>query len=191
MESPLLATLMAFCTRRKNHEAMDAASPQMYWALRHDPAAQLKRCFFEYSKYNKPIYPLGAMFGANFTLNDQTTWWEPSVDEIVEFMTHCEANHVRRVYFWSMDYVLKKRRFDWLAAANWVTVPPIPPDPEPEPDDVKPLGVFKVSSDFRNVRDKPMGTIIGKAMRGSELPYVVKDGEWTFVNGWVWKASNE
>lgn len=179
-----------------NHETIDGASPQVYWALRHNPDEQLLQTFTEYAKWKKPVFPLGSMFGATFTVKDNNgedirVYWEATPDEIHTFVRWCRIHNVPRMYFWSMDYVLSKKRFDFLAAANWEEPPVIPPDPEPEPDEINPVGSFTVKSGFRNLRNKPMGDVIGKAINGSVLPFTEKLDEWYLVNAWVWKSDNE
>lgn len=177
-------------TAAMNHETTNGASPQVYWALKHNPAEQLSQCFDEYKQYGKPLYPLGAMFGATFKYRGGEAYWEPTTDDLHEFMAWCEIHHVPRVYFWSIDWLVKKGRYQWLEAVNSVEPPPIPPDPTPEDD-----GEFIVSSAYRNLRvvPAPQAAIVGTALRGTPLQYTEAAGEWRKVTltAWAWKAPDE
>lgn len=115
------------------HQNNDGANPQVYWALRHDPVAQLERTFDEYEQWGKPIFPVGALFGASFKVGEETVWWEPTQQDIEKFRIWCETKNLSKIYYWSMDWVLAKEKWDWLKAATGVDVdkPPDPPEPQP------------------------------------------------------------
>lgn len=116
-----------------NHAAMDGASPQVYWALSHNPVEQLEACLLEYSAWGKPVRPVGSTFGASFKVNDKWLYWEASVAEVEAFRIACEKLKLRP-YYWSLDWILSKKRFDLLEAATGVNVavPPVEPPVEPE-----------------------------------------------------------
>lgn len=172
-----------------NHAAMDWAVPQVYWALRHDPAVQLQQSYNEYQRWGKPFVPAGAAFGATFG----GVWWEPTLADFAEYKEWCGLHGVHTSYWWSLDWIVSRQKWDWLRAITGAVDPPAPPPP-PEPGDtIVPIGSFTVKSTYRNLRAGPNtdAAVIGNAKLGSVLPYVEEDGEWKKVEAWVWKAANE
>lgn len=111
-----------------NHEATDGASPQVYWALSHNPVEQLEACLLEYSAWGKPVYPVGPTFGASFKLGGDWVYWEPTVEELVAFRKAAHATGINRMYYYSLDWALAKNRFDWIEAATGInTGSPVDP----------------------------------------------------------------
>ncbi len=111
-----------------NAESVDGTAPQVYWALSRNPVEQLAQSTKEYKALtDKSIVPLGATFGEYFMVNGVKTWWEPTVDELKSFVA------VAKLYpaygFYSLDYILKRKRMDWFEAVTQ-TVPAPPPPPE-------------------------------------------------------------
>lgn len=104
-----------------NAESVDGAAPQVYWIDSHNPAEQTQRSFEEYQKLtSKPLIPIGSCF--------KNGTWEPSLGDLAEFRDWCERGF--QAYGWySLDYILKNKRWDW-----WSTItdsePPAPPPPE-------------------------------------------------------------
>lgn len=120
-----------------NHQSTDGASPQVYWALNNNPVEQLNRSLLEYSKWNKPVYPVISTFGQTFEIkqDDGSTkkvYWEPTIDEIVAIRESCNEKNLGRMYCYSLDWVLARKRFDMIEAATGYNddTPPIEPVPE-------------------------------------------------------------
>lgn len=115
-----------------NHQTTDGASPQVYWALSHDPVDQIEKCLGEYSKWGKPVYPLISTFGASFNVDGKPVYWEPSIKEIEDARAYCELLNLGRMYAWSLDWTLARKRFDMIEAATGYSddTPPVEPPPE-------------------------------------------------------------
>lgn len=118
-----------------NHPAMDGASPQVYWAGKHNPVDQLNDCLVEYSAWGKPVYPIGSTFGASFKVkqsDDSYEWvyWEATPADVSAFRQGAARANINKIYYWSLDWILSKKRFDLLQAATGINVsqpPTIPP----------------------------------------------------------------
>lgn len=121
------------------HETIDGASPQVYWALAHNPVEQLNACLDAYAGWGKPVYPMGPTFGAKFQVRDEWIYWEPSVTELVSYYQECSRLNLGRVYYFSLDWVLNHKRFDFLEAATGgqSVIPPVvePPVEPPVKDE--------------------------------------------------------
>lgn len=118
-----------------NHQSTDGASPQLYWALNNNPVEQLNQCLAEYGKWNKPIYPVISTFGASFKVGDKMVYWEPTIEEIVLVREECEKRKtISKMYCYSLDWVLARKRFDMIEAATGYNDETPPIDPVPEKD---------------------------------------------------------
>ena len=168
---------------------VDGASPQVYFAGRHNPLDQLSQTFLEYAKWGKPLYPIGPTFGETFTVAGERFWWEPSVNDLVSFRMWCQREEIPKIYYYSLDYVLSRKRFDWLEAATGVLDPPPPPEP-PEPEEIEPdYLVITTAHPALNVRAAPTvkASDLGNLIPGSIVPVVGQDGDWLHIDGWIHK----
>lgn len=137
------------------HDAVDGWSPQVYWALAHNPGEQLARCVSEYNALPGSkviyIYPVGPLFGSKF--GNPGVWWEPTLLEIMQFRQAAGAIS-SRVYWYSLDWVIGNNRQDMLAAAtgidNGITPPPTP----------NPIPTLVETSVNTNLRTSPWGTVV-------------------------------
>lgn len=105
-----------------NHEKMDSMTPQVYWIDAHNPGAQLAKSYAEYAaRTDKPYIPIGATFGVG--------GWEPSVDDLVEFVDACFTLGCPAYGFYSLDWIMLHKRADWLNAISMGggVQPPTPP----------------------------------------------------------------
>jgi hypothetical protein len=116
-----------------SHAKIDGAAPQIYWALSHDPVSQLERCILEYSKLSSKCFlPIGPTFGETFTNKDGSkVYWEPSIPDLQDFTCACRYYKFPAIGFYSLDYILKHNRLDWLAAITGSQTP-LPPPPPPK-----------------------------------------------------------
>jgi hypothetical protein len=173
-----------------SHLATDAASPQVYFAGRHNPLDQLAQTYLEYSRWNKPIFPIGPTFGESFTVAGERFWWEPTSQDITNFRLWCVREDIRRIYWYSLDYVLKKERYDWLEAATGIKDPPPPPEPPGPPDEIEPLyQVLTKARPVLNVRAAPRlgATDLGNLPYASLLPITAETEDWLKIEGWIHK----
>jgi len=140
-----------------NHPTMDGSSPQVYWALKHNPVKQLNDCLFEYKLWNKPVIPMGPTFGSNFTIEGKSYYWEPTVDDLVAFREACKIEGMERIYYYSLDWPLTHNRFDMIAAATGYD---FGEEDEPTPPPVETPKVFVVSKcKWLNVRSQPTSSV--------------------------------
>lgn len=147
-----------------NSEYCDTVTPQVYPIYSHNFGEQLKRCYYEYTSdqiidlKSRKFEPVCAAFGVG--------GWEPTTDDLKEFNATAEELGCSRVFYWSMDYIWKYQRTDWLEAIMGVSTPeppepPVPPVPEPSlelPDAV--VSVVKAPYNL-NMRNAVYGTVIG------------------------------
>jgi hypothetical protein len=173
-----------------NHEKTDGASPQNYWALAHDPEAQLEACLVEYSPWGKPVYPVGPTFGAKFKLRDEWVYWEPTIEELVEFREACKARSINRFYYYSLDWALAHNRFDWIEAATGINSGTSPEPPSPEPATY----LMITNCTWLNCRSEPTSVVdnrIATIRAGQFVENMFDDsGEWKKVSlgtirGWM------
>jgi hypothetical protein len=104
-------------------EGCDFNMPQVYWKFAHNPGEQLSRCVREFQALtpSRPIIPTGAAFKEH--------GWNPSGDEILDFIEAARKLNLPAVNFYSWDSCRARlpeiwkiaRDFDWDA-------PPSPPD---------------------------------------------------------------
>jgi hypothetical protein len=144
-------------------------APQVYWMGAHDPEYQLDKSFAEYATYgaDRPFVPIGAAYGATVG----NAWWEPSLTDLRKFVERCVARGWETYGFWSLDWVLKKGRYDWLSAIAGVDV--IPPEPP-----VTIPNVVRVKIDKANIRLGEMGADVGNLHKGAMLPVMDQTDDW-------------
>jgi hypothetical protein len=168
------------------HPNTDGASPQVYWALRHDPVAQLGRCFREYEGWTQKIYPIGPTFGATFAWQGEVVYWEPTVEDLSEFRQWCEDRGIPKIYYYRLGWLLSRGRFDWLEAACGRQAGP-PPPPPPQPEEIVPIKTVAINASVLNVRSGPGQAFddLGNLINGSTLPVVEEKGDWLRIEGWI------
>lgn len=164
-----------------NADKMIGAAPQVYWVGAHDVAVQIERSISEYKKLTgKPIIPIGSAFGAGD--------WEPTVNDLNVFVQTCKTR-VSAYGFYSLDWILKNRRFDWWEAITGVSVEPPTP---PAPGDIKQYQVMVDKLNFRNspvvnsttdVGDLKLNGLVNDGGEDSS------DGKFRKIWGWAWKES--
>ena len=93
----------------------DFCMPQVYWINAHNPADQLKRSLQMFQKITpfRPLVPTGPLF--------RQGEWEPTVEEINEFVQTSRELNMTGVNFWEWS---KARRYlpeiwNWYAAYDW------------------------------------------------------------------------
>lgn len=162
---------------------MTGNSPQVYWDGLHNPREQTLRSEQEYLTFtNKPFLPIGAAY------TDHTpgspNYWEPTPEDFQEFMLTCQEKRYQAYGFYSLDYIFRAKRYEWLEAiGGGVAAPPVPPDPG-----IKRVKVLKTS----NIRSQPTistSTDIGDAQAGKVFEKVGEEGDWVKVSGWIWKKN--
>jgi hypothetical protein len=103
----------------------DYNMPQVYWLKAHNPGDQLTRTLREFEnpriKYRPPIIPTGAAFREH--------GWEPSLDEIIEFLDTARDLKLKAANFWEWHNcreVLEPQHKIWKAIADyqWDHSPP-------------------------------------------------------------------
>lgn len=173
------------------HSATDGASPQVYFALRHDPVTQLVRTYNEYKKWHKPIHPIGPTFGATFRVGDDKFWWEPTTSDLTGFRKWCEKEKLPRIYYYSLDWLLSRKRYDWLEAATG-SGSQEPPPPE-ENGEIPTAEQVRIKANVLNIRDKPSADSedVGNLIHGSIVPVVEQEGDWLRIDGWIYKGWTE
>lgn len=130
----------------------DASAPQVYWMGAHNPAEQLQRTWEEYKPLlgESPMYPIGAMWG-QVVGND---YWEVSVKDILEFEKAVDDMGFLAHGYWSLDWVLKHNKFEWLEAISGKEEPP-PPPPDEDPEIPELPSVMVVAQAGLNCRTVP------------------------------------
>jgi hypothetical protein len=110
-------------------EKCDYNMPQVYWINAHNPGDQLVKTLQEFEgsriKYRPPIIPTGAAF--------QEHGWEPSLEEVVEFLDKARELKLKGANFWEWNAcrdVLEPQHRIWKAIAEyeWDTEPSSPGD---------------------------------------------------------------
>lgn len=168
------------------HETINGASPQVYWALSHNPTTQMQRCLAEYKEWNKPVYPLISTFGASFKSGEKWIYWEPSVKEIQNARSSVVGN---RMYCWSLDWVLNHKRYDLIEAATGVNLGDPIPEPNPESE-----YITIANCSWANGRSEPTSIvdnrviIVRAGQKGTNLK--MHNGQWDLlgfgpIKAWV------
>lgn len=142
-----------FPFRQFTHSREGGASfvaQQMYWIGAHNPAEQLEESIRQYKEtvaYPGPFVPIGAAFG------EPRYDWEPTTDDLEAFIAKAQEIGCPGWGFWSLDYIIKHNRVDWLDAIAGVDAPPEPPAPPPVP--VEPGLHLRVIVPVLNIRSGP------------------------------------
>jgi len=173
-------------THGRGEGANDFVAPQVYWQEAHNPGEQLARCLAEYEVEiggGFTYVPIGSAYG--------TDKWMPTVEDLQDFIGEARALRCPGWGFWSLDYVMKHNRTDWLDAIAGVVPTPEPP-PVPEPVPVEGMR-FRVMVDTMNVRAGPgtkykdigdlvEGQIVTAGnVAGEDVWIEVEDGKWCAV----------
>lgn len=108
-----------------SHKRMDIMTPQVYWVGAHNVDTQVRLSEEEYrAKTKKPFIPIGSAYGE--------FGWTPTVSDIRLFVDICEAREYKAFGFYSLDYIVKHKREDWLKAIDDsfdnLPTPPIEPN---------------------------------------------------------------
>lgn len=168
-----------------NHQTTDGASPQVYWALSNNPVEQLDNCLEEYAKWNKPVYPIISTFGQTFEIKQKDgtvkkIYWESKIEEIVSARVACEQKKLGRMYAWSLDWTLARKRFDMIEAATGYSddTPPVEPPPE---KDYFTIVNCKYLNGRSEVKIDP-GNILVVVKSGLQVKNLkTQNGQWQFV----------
>ena len=162
-----------------NHPKVKFIAPQMYWLGSHNPAEQLKNSKDQYRLLSdKPYWPIGCTFG----------WggWEPSEKDLAEFMNTCHAWDLSAHGWYSLDWLLRNKRYDWLSVIGGT---PAEPPPVVEKDTW--LKIFNCYA--LNFRDDPVVTAdrLGALIAGQRVRRLDQAGDWVKVkyeaDGWMHK----
>lgn len=138
------AVMMGFCSM---------ATPQVYWALAHNPVQQIEETVRQYGSLGvdvAKIMPVGSTFGANFKSGGDWIYWEPTIAEIEAFRDKCDDLPMLGIYYWSLDWVLAHNRHDMVRAATGADDVIVIPPPEHEYYEV-------TNCTWLNARDEPSG----------------------------------
>lgn len=99
-----------------NQKTIDFVAPQVYWEGAHNPGQQLRRSYDQYRKLTlKPYIPIGCTYGRGKS-------WEPTCADLAEFMATCKALGFSGYGFYSLDWLLKHHKYDWLAVIGGASV---------------------------------------------------------------------
>jgi hypothetical protein len=166
-----------------NHEKTDFTAPQVYWMGSHNPVEQLLASWREYKALtSKPFIPIGAAFGGMVS----TAFWEPTTEDIAAFAEACYLNHFQAYGFYSLDYIVKHTKLDWLKAAARYSEP-LPPPPPPGNEYIVIASALNIRTGA-GVAYKSIGTTTA----GVQVTGLGESNGWehiTFtVDGWVSKA---
>ena len=98
----------------------DLSMPQVYWAMNHNPGAQLERTLNEYQSQNyvRPVIPTGSAYRQGD--------WYASVQDQIEFMEKAHELNLPAVNFWEWGHTRKFlpdvwdaiTEYDWLPDAS-------------------------------------------------------------------------
>lgn len=161
-------------------------APQVYWLGSNDAADQLKKSYDEYKAMTElPFIPIGATFGVTLGAGSSRHWWEPSIDELIEFVEVSRELNCPAFGFWSLDWILQHNKYDWLKAISGVDVQPPGPLPEPLP---KTVTVKTDKVNIRNAATTAGNTRVGTLLKGASLPVTGEAGDWWEVKLWVSKT---
>lgn len=182
--------------KMSEHSVVEGWTPQVYWALSHNPVEQLQQCFDEYNAIDdRPVFPVGPTFGQNFKVKvdgkDTAVYWTPKDQELIDFREACSG--LSRIYYFRLDQVIQKGWWDMLAAATGAKAVVPEPEPEPEPE----MLLFRTRYEGQNVRSEPSTrrgsrTVVMKASAGQrfgpllEVHIANHQEVWfQFVEGWL------
>ena len=91
----------------------DINMPQLYWEQAHNPREQLMRSIKEFQTITpiRPYFPTGAAYASG--------GWQPTVEDVLEFMNAAIEFGLSGVNYWSWDYCRLKLPSLWQAIANF------------------------------------------------------------------------
>lgn len=156
---------------------MSFVAPQVYWEQMHNPGDQLRRSYAQYRKLtNKPYIPIGSSYGRGT--------WEPTAADLEEFIITAKELNCPAYGFYSLDWILKHGKYDWLSAIAKQTVEP-PKPPEPPPPEVLPMQVR--TKTVVNVRNAPtlVNSDVGNFDPDKVMNVIAKVGEFFKVEIYV------
>lgn len=115
-------------------------APQVYWEGSHNAGAQLIRSHAQYRKLTNAAYiPIGCTYGRGV--------WEPTEADLCEFIQVAHELNCVAYGFYSLDWVLKHKKYDWLSAISNTVIsqPPVvqPPVKPPGPPIQPPVVIGK------------------------------------------------
>lgn len=170
-------------------EKVDIMMPQVYWLQAHNPAEQIERSMLEYRALtDKPFVPLGATFGVGKV--GGSGFWETTSDDIKEFVATCKRLKFPAYGFYSLDWLYKNNRHDWITAITGV--PSGGGEEEPPVEDTT-YTEFRILADSLNVRLEPrVGSRVLKTVKkgaivsatsvlGTDAWIQLPDGGWVCV----------
>ena len=102
-------------------EKCDVNMPKVFWIQAHNPYAQLARCLSEFETLLpfRPIIPTAAVFA--------TDDWQPSSQEISEFIGGAVEHNLSAVNFWNWDSVHSDNLMDLWNTVQIFTWPSLNP----------------------------------------------------------------
>lgn len=169
----------AFC----DHEKNDFVCPQVYWVGKHNPVEQLMESYAQYRVItDKPFVPAACAYGQQL----KNGYWEPTILDL-EQMRNASLNTFGGVVWWSLDWIWKKEKWDWMnAICGTPEQPPTPPEPAPE----FPKSVIVVAARGLNIREQPdAGSAdIGTLVVSTDVTVTEQQGDWLrLADGWIHK----
>jgi hypothetical protein len=181
--------------RIDNQEAVDGWSPQVYWALANNPVEQLEKCLRQYEAISgKPVSPMGPGFGDTFSTPTGKVYWEPKVSELEAFRSSCLAKNIPEVYWFRLEWLTKRKRWEMLSAITGKS----PSTPPPEPPPVGVPSVVQIRGldpdEFLRMRDDVWGGVVAMTWNGSKFDVMAaksdsKDRVWYQVGKSIWIGS--
>jgi hypothetical protein len=117
----------------------EGANPQVYWMGSHNPGEQLFDSAEQYAKLlteGQMFVPIGAAFGEGK--------WVATPEEITKFEDKCEEMVFTVRGYYSLDYILKHNRMDFMNAIFGAVAPPPPPPPSQYPT---PIGIVQIPNE--------------------------------------------
>jgi hypothetical protein len=160
------------------NETIKFNAPQVYWLGDHNVVEQLDFSFDQYAKItDKPFVPIGSAWGQ--VVGD--VYWEPTAEDLQNFVKHCIEREWYTYGFWSLDWIVKKQRMDILEAISGAKIKPpvVPPGASTR---------VVVTVNGANPRTRPVvasDTDGGSLTRGKIFEKVGKNGEWYKIAAYV------
>ena len=151
-------------------------SPQLYWLGNDNPGEQIEQSLKQYREMTDlPFIPIGCTFAHGA--------WEPTADQLVQFIVTCKGESFPAWGFYSLDWILAHDHYDWLSAIAGKTVtPPEPPGP--------PLPAYIRTTNNVNSRSAPVisdHSLVGSFSSGKVLQVLGEEGNFYQVKVYVSK----
>lgn len=164
------------------NQALTFNAPQVYWVGSHNPDEQLARCYSEYLRISpekssgKNFVPIGSTYGAGT--------WLPTEADFVKFVDKCKSMGWMNYGFYSLDWILKHDRYDWLSAiaGHTVTKPEQPP-----PQTVKKIKTIFIAN-IRNAPNLSVESDMGDLIKGAVLDVSGENEQFYEVKAYVAKT---